>query len=1654
MSFPVASVRTVPVDLRGGLAALALALALSAAGTANGAVQDAPPTEPDIESARAAYEASRFAAHRRMHRQGSAPTTPTSPAAHPEWAVGTEARRELGHRPTANALAIEETNQVSSPRPADLKHHVTFLPAAPGACAFVRVVNRDARSGEVSIVAIDDAGQQFGPVQLAIRSLEAVHVDVDDLQYGNAAKGLAQGVGLPTEGDWRLELASSLDIRAAAFSCSVDGLLASLNGRVAKRDGVRKLALFTVATGSGAGSLLRLVNPGDEAATATIRGVDDDGAASAGEVRATIPPRGAKTLHADDLRSGGGALDGALGDGSGNWRLAVSANRPIHVAHLQPVPSGLENASSELAWRHAGGQRLHRIPYFPPESSAGVGVVRFVNDSNAAGTVEVRAFDQTARQFAAVRLSVAARQAVQFDAAELANRLDGDGGEGAWRLELATTLNGRAGAYFRNADGQLANLNPAVTEPAAEPREHRVSMLFFDGADSPRRSRLRLVNWDGEDADVTVTARDDRGVRADVARIQVPARSARTYDAWQLETGDGPGLGAGLGDGAGSWRFDIASTVPLQVLNLLETNGQLANLSHSPTPEDASAAGIFAEHVSEIVQSRCVRCHVAGGRAAGARLRFTPASASADHQSLNIEALKTFLADVPDAAALLLNRVQGIGHGGGVQLAADTEDFVHMARLLTQLGEEPVATPSTSGLFDGVRLEAPRRTLRRAALIFAGRIPTAAEYAALDGGGTEALRRAVRGLMAGEGFHEFLLRASNDRLLTDRELARFSVIDNDGYFVRYDNEFVRLKQTDEREAYDWHRRVQYGAARAPLELIAHVVENDLPYTTVLTADYVMANPEAAWVYGADTAFDDPGNVHEFKPSEIVDYYRHGLGHRREYLPGIGVRVVDAGPLITDHPHAGVLNTKAFLQRYPTTATNRNRARARWTYLHFLGVDVEKSASRTTDPVALADTDNPTLKNPACTVCHQALDPVAGAFQNYGDSGYYRDQWGGLDALDEFYKNAADSAQAVRGESAENPSTLAWELPLAAGRHTVGFTYSNDFYDDETGDDGVVFLDTMRVLDEDGLEVAHHEFESAPPVAPWGACGEPGTAPQTRGYLQLWNGGHQCAVHLELAVENAGLHAVEVVAWGRPHPGYGGEGLPKLSVVSDPYRLGDTWYRDMRSPGFPGEVLPDSDSSLAWLARRIVADDRFAVATVKFWWPSVMGREVAEPPADAADADSAGRLLAANAQRAEVQRLARGMRAGFAGGAPYNVKDLLTELALGAWFRARSADGLDDVQETALADAGAARLLTPEELSRKAAALTGVEWGRWRHPARKPHRQRTAALTDDEGYRLLYGGIDSDGITTRARDMTSVMAGVAKAHAAQMSCPVVLRELYLLPDGQRRLFAGITPAVSPRFELGARFEAGAARAEHTLRGHLTRGAKTVFLKFPNDHYTPSGDRNLFLDRLDVRDANGEIVQTVELESLAATGDCNGPQDEHYALFCRGWLEVPIAVETTGEHELRVVAWADLHGDEAPLLEVVVEAATTTAIGERAVKRKLVELHNTLLGVALDIDDEDIADAYGLFTEVWQRKRGGEPWFMDRACHWEQDIHFLDGLLADPVGQRESEHGPYHHWNRPRAEAYLDSLDLSDPHFAARAWVAVLAHLMMDYRYLHL
>ena len=121
----------------------------------------------------------------------------------------------------------------------------------------------------------------------------------------------------------------------------------------------------------------------------------------------------------------------------------------------------------------------------------------------------------------------------------------------------------------------------------------------------------------------------------------------------------------------------------------------------------------------------------------------------------------------------------------------------------------------------------------------------------------------------------------------------------------------------------------------------------------------------------------------------------------------------------------------------------------------------------------------------------------------------------------------------------------------------------------------------------------------------------------------------------------------------------------------------------------------ADNSLQWLAERIFADERFAEATVRFWWPALMGAEVAEPPEDERDAGFDAMLLASNAQQAEGSRLAAAFRQGIAGGAPYNLRHLLAEIALSPWFRSDSLAEADPVRSAAFATAGGERLLTPE-----------------------------------------------------------------------------------------------------------------------------------------------------------------------------------------------------------------------------------------------------------------------------------------------------------------------------------------------------------------------
>ena len=1570
------------------------------------------------------------------------------------------------------------TAQYQSKSTTEGSQQVYLFPSAsePLREGFVRVINHSTEAGEVTIDPVDDSGRQFDTITLSIDANETVHFNSGDLETGNEGKGLSGSTG-SGQGDWRLAFSSELDIEALSYIRTEDGFLTAMHD-VAPVDGnVHQVAIFNPGSNRNQVSRLRLINPTDATAEVTLRGTDDKGMPGSGEVSLSLDAGTTREITAEQLESGGTGLAGMLGDGSGKWRLQVESEQAVVAMSLLESPTDhLTNLSTVPELAEDG---VHGVPLFPAagDDSGRQGFVRVINGSDTDGEVSIKAYDETERDYEALTLTIGANEAVHFNSDDLEQGGPQKGlsggtgaGEGDWRLELTSDLDIEVLSYIRTTDGFLTAMHDVA--PSAETR-HRVA-VFNPGSNRNQESLLRLINPGDAMAKVTIAGIDDEGAAGTSSvSLSVPGGSSREVGAWDLESG-AEGLDGALGDGAGKWQLMIESDRPVAAMSLLRSpTGHLTNLSTAPVrgarggavQEPQTAEAVFRQLISgPIVQSKCINCHVEDGASGNTRLVFVD-DTDPDHEATNLQVFKDFLDEVEDGAGYILYKIQGaLGHGGGIQVAAGTEDYANMERFLTLLGEDvgPVTiTPAT--LFDGVKMESARSTLRRAAIIFAGRIPTDEEYASIKTGGLGKLRAAIRVLMEGSEFHEFLIRASNDQLLTDRDL--YNVLKNgaESAFLDYANDEYRLGKAAE-ESGDrllhadlnrWQDRVNFGISRAPLELIAHVVENDLPYTEVLTADFIMANPFSAQAFGATTAFENETDVHEFKPSDILNYYRQCDGRDVEFFD-FGFHVRDPGPCITDLPHAGVLTTKSFLQRYPTTATNRNRARSRWTYYHFLGLDVEKSASRTTDPVALADTNNPTMHNPACTVCHGVLDPVAGAYQNYGEQGLYRDKWGGLDSLDEFNKFSPPGRidVEVHERSREAAALELGTVRLLANRNNeLGLKNLRTFEGDTKLHLG---LGEVVIRDLGGREVVRFEVRD---LAPEQGCG----GPIDSGY-KLWDCGELLILPLTVPVDAD--YTAEVEAWVLEE---GKKSATLQAWMPGPfYRQGDAWYRDMRTPGLDGEIALDARNSLQWLGERMVLDERFAEAAVKFWWPAIMGGEIAEPPTDDGDIDFEGQLLVSNAQSAEVERLARGFRRGFGGGVPYNLKDLLIEIALSRWFRADSVADADPARVIALEGAGARRLLTPEELSRKTVAITGFDWGRrksnsWNAPAEALNWTNT-----EWQYGLLYGGIDSDGITKRGRDLTSIMAGVAKRHSAAVSCPVVMKDFFLVDDQQRRLFGGIDKMDTPVFEFGADVEIEAAtwadRETVSLSGRLPEGEATVTLSFVNNEPGPDPiDRNIRADRLDVFASDGRLVDRRELENLAGT-NCgtwgfNGKdrnvetdKEDHFAFYCNGSLDVPVTIPAEGVYDVQVVVWADQNPSELAKLDVAVGSDTERSAGGRAIRAKLAELHRVLLGVEVDDTSPEVQAAFDLFVEVWRRGRDSdESEFRSVRCAFGEDHQYFDGILDDiwvtnEYGDRVLD------WER--INSHLDAIDWGDRRHVARSWVVVLSYLMTDYRYLHL
>ncbi len=862
--------------------------------------------------------------------------------------------------------------------------------------------------------------------------------------------------------------------------------------------------------------------------------------------------------------------------------------------------------------------------------------------------------------------------------------------------------------------------------------------------------------------------------------------------------------------------------------------------------KDTSTTLFFSNIHQQVIQANCVNCHTSTGIAGNTQLVFE--LGGIDQEFNNKCVLDNFIFSAPNNHNILKDKPRGLSqHGGGSVMAFSSSQYTLWSEYIDSISFTQNGGMPDSGNTDNSRqfsLESKRNTYRRASLILTGQIPSAQSLQEVDQLNESQLKDALHNLMQGPGFHEFIKTSANDKLLVRRlEANAYREIGQglDHHYPEY-----KTIATDNTARDELARELE----EEPLELMAYVIENDKPYSEILTANYTLASKRSAHLFKA--------------PAQESLIFKPVQNHGQTLIAGRFTDFeVDAPAQI---PHAGILSSYAYLNKYPTTATNRNRGRATTTLKHFLGFDVEDSTGRELSNDALSDQENPTLNNPACVACHKILDPVAGAFQNFGSQGVYRDRRYGLDALDSSY--------------AETDKT-------------------------------------------------------------------------------------------------------------------------------SPYQSGDTWYRDMLAPGFYLDTSSDNNNSLNWLGHQLVNDDRFAMGTIKFWWPAIFGEPLLQSGANRTQLDS---------QTILVEKFASDFTEHL------NLKTLLLDMLMSDFFRADKLTVNADENSLSL-HGGAKRLLTPEQLQEKIRSITGFIWN-----------ESDPKLTND--YNLYYGGIDSNEVESRASTLSNVMARVTEKSALVAACPIVASE-FNLPNSQRKLFTEVERNYSPgNYNKSTLTLQDGAKAGLQLVNYKVNAAKGIVKIVMKK---PIGGK-VFWQSIRITDQDQNEIISGNMGTLVAdlpgfTGSggptysiTNNEKNAYYLCCSSRQLEMQIPIEQAGDINIEMQMWAS--EDDTHIDVTIDQSAAESALTDNysiKIKQQLVVLYERLLNETHQVGAPEIQTAFELFKQLRQAK-------ISRGSHPDMRESNIDCSYYDSNGVEEAV------W-------------AEDSSHTLTAWRGVLAALMMDSAFIY-
>jgi hypothetical protein len=400
-----------------------------------------------------------------------------------------------------------------------------------------------------------------------------------------------------------------------------------------------------------------------------------------------------------------------------------------------------------------------------------------------------------------------------------------------------------------------------------------------------------------------------------------------------------------------------------------------------PTEECYTNERFFEEKIwRPIVKELCLDCHNPQGSAQATEMVYVPDSQAGALRQNYYTFSNIASYDRNGEPVVLLKPSAQIAHSGGRLFTVESAEYQAIAEMVQRTrNPEPVRCAEVVdqeqlNLFNGLKLLDAQKTLRRASLSIAGRMPRPQEELNVAQYGWTGLEVALNEMMREEGFYRRIKEIWNDILLTEKYLGRSNAIDllNANAYPRarwfLTNNGMAVDPNAPQDPLYWSAPEfsNDSLAREPLEHIAFVLRNDRPFGEIISADYIAVNPYTAKMYNInDLNWHDPLDPNEYQEGRIVDF-----------------------------PHAGILSSPMILNRFPTTDTNRNRHRARIFFKNFLNLDVLKLAERPINPTSTAH--NPTMNDPQCSICHTVIDPVAGAFQHFDAQGSFsfRETWYG------------------------------------------------------------------------------------------------------------------------------------------------------------------------------------------------------------------------------------------------------------------------------------------------------------------------------------------------------------------------------------------------------------------------------------------------------------------------------------------------------------------------------------------------------------------------------------------------------------------------------------------------------------------------------------